>query len=115
MLRSPMRRIAAAIALLCSTSAQGCYQYRAHAPGYPGVAEGGEVVWSFAWGLAQEQPRIDNCNDQALAEVTMHSNFAFALLTVVSLGFASPQKVEWRCARAETTEGEFRLDNDGEE
>ncbi|MFQ5961396.1 MAG: hypothetical protein ACE5MG_08350 [Candidatus Methylomirabilales bacterium] len=108
MRRRSIRRFVAATALLCSISAQGCYTYRAHAPGYPGVAEGSEVVWSFAWGLAQELPTIDNCNNQALAEVTMRSNFAFALLTVVTLGFASPQKVEWKCARATPPPGEFR-------
>ncbi len=83
----------------------GCYQYRAQAPGYPGVTNGGEVIWSFLWGAVKEDPKIDNCNEQALAEVTVRDNFGFALLTVVSLGLVSPKKVEWKCARPQPTEG----------
>jgi hypothetical protein len=34
-----------------------------------------------------------------VAEATVSSNFAFALLTIVSLGFAAPASVEWRCGK----------------
>lgn len=102
---TPLQRFATITLLLCLISAQGCYTYRLQAPGQYGVAVKGEVVWSFAWGLIQEQPRIDNCNNQAMAEVTVRSNLAFELITVATLGFASPKKVEWKCAPPQPSEG----------
>jgi hypothetical protein len=91
--------------VLCLILAQGCYTYRLQAPGQYGVATKGEVVWSLAWGLIQEQPRIDNCNNQAIAEVTVRSNLAFEIITVATLGFASPKKIEWKCAPPQPSEG----------
>ncbi len=92
---------------------QSCYTYRTHAPGYPGVTdeykENSVVVWNFFWGFVTEQPEVDNCNGQALAEVTVRSNFAFDLLSVVTLGIVAPKTVEWRCARATPDEGEIDL------
>jgi hypothetical protein len=85
--------------VLAAALLPGCtYHYRVRAPGKTGsTLPKGEVVWALAWGLVQEVPKVDNCNDQALAEVHQTSNFAFALITVLTLGFASPQKVEWIC------------------
>ncbi len=74
----------------------------------------GEVVWSIAWGIVQQQPTVDNCNEQALAEVHTSTNFAFVLLTVVSLGFASPQRVEWTCAPPTPTVGDLGAPEAGE-
>lgn len=98
-----MRRKTAILMLLITLTAYGCYSYRLHAPNKVGVTTQQEVVWSFAWGLVQEQPKIENCNDQALAEVTVKSNLAYDFLTVMTLGFASPKKVEWKCAPPEPT------------
>jgi hypothetical protein len=80
----------------------GCYHYRTEAPGVagiPGTDYEGEVVWSLAWGLVQENPQPPACNNQPLSEVRVTSNFAFSLLTILSLGFASPAQVEWKCAK----------------
>ena len=106
MLRKSMRQFAVVTVILFCVSVQGCSTYRVHAPHHPGVIDDGEVVWSLAWGLIQEKPKVE-CNDQALAEVTVKSNFAFDLLTVVTLGFMSPKKVEWKCARAKPSTGTF--------
>jgi hypothetical protein len=87
-----------------------CYHYRAQAPSVPPKTEPErEVVWSSVWGLVQERPIIDNCQGQALAEVHTSTNFAFALLTVVSIGFVAPQIVEWRCAGAEPAPGQIDI------
>jgi hypothetical protein len=47
----------------------------------------------------QQDVRPDNCAANAVEEVTVSTNFAFDLLTVVSLGTVSPATVEWRCAK----------------
>ena len=95
---------------VCLTVTTSCYHFRAQAPTVPGKTEPErEVVWSFIWGLAQEQPTIDNCQGQALAEVHMSTNLGFALLTVVTVGFAAPQIIEWTCAGAEPSPGEVDI------
>ena len=93
------RRPVGVMAILLIILTQGCYTYRLNAPNHPGVKDEGETVWSFAWGLVHERPRV-NCHGQALAEVTVKSNLAYDILTVATLGFASPKKVTWKCARA---------------
>jgi hypothetical protein len=90
----------------------GCYYYRAQVPGAAGrgvTDYEGEVVWSLAWGLAQTNPRIANCQGQALAEVRTTNNFGYVLLTVVTLGFVSPQRIDWRCASPTPSEGGLRV------
>lgn len=102
--------------IFCVTSLTACYHYRVQAPGAAGVGvtqPKSEIVWSFAWGFVQEQPIIE-CNEQPLAEVHNSTNFAFILLTVVSIGFASPQRVEWTCAPPRPTEGELDAADAGE-
>ena len=106
-----LARVSAKGLLLWLALSSGCYHYRAQAPdiaGAPATEYSGEVVWSLVWGLVQENPRIDNCNNQPLAEVRVTTNFGFALLTVVTLGLAAPAKVEWRCAKPAVTPGVIR-------
>ena len=97
---------------ICLLLLSGCYYYRAQAPGAAGrgvTDYEGEVVWSLAWGLAQTNPRVANCQGQALAEVRNTNNFGYVLLTVVTLGFVSPQRVDWRCASPTPSPGELRI------
>jgi len=114
--RSVLRvRVGATVLLLCLALASACYHYRAQplgVAGAPATEYTGEVVWSLVWGLVQENPRIDNCQGQGLAEVRVTSNFGFALLTVVTLGLAAPAKVEWRCAKPKPPTGVIRVPAD---
>lgn len=94
-------RTVACLALL-GLLATGCYHYRTEAPGVagiPGTDYEGEMVWSLAWGLVQENPEPPRCNNQPLSEVRVTSNFGFSLLTILSLGFVAPARVEWKCAK----------------
>ena len=100
------------VGVFCLLLLSGCYYYRAQAPGAAGrgvTDYEGEVVWSLAWGLAQTNPRVANCQGQALAEVRNTSNFGYALLTVITLGFVSPQRVDWRCAAPTPSGGGLRV------
>lgn len=97
-------------AVLCLTLSSACAHYRVQAPGHagaPATEPEGELVWALAWGIFQEVPRVDNCQGQALAEVTQSTNLGFALISVVTLGIAMPQRVEWRCAKAQPAPGEL--------
>ena len=60
------------VGFLCVLLLSGCYYYRAQVPGAAGrgvTDYESEVVWSLAWGLARTNPRVANCQGQALAEV----------------------------------------------
>lgn len=116
--RSPWRQPPTVpILLLTSFLLSGCYHYRAAARqpagedavgGSRGVAaSGGEVVWSLLWGAVQETPTIDNCQGEDLAEVTVHTNLAFSLLTVATVGLVAPAEVEWWCAKPDPAPGEI--------
>lgn len=97
-----------AAALLCLTLASACAHYRVQAPGAAGTGATepeGEVLWSLLWGVVQEQPRVDNCQGQPLAEVHQSTNLGYALVSVLTLGIAMPQRVEWRCAKARPEPG----------
>ncbi len=105
--------------------ASACYHYRAipqqqASDTAVGGARGlgteleGEIVWALAWGLVQEAPRIDNCEGQDLAEVEVTSNLGFALLTIMTLGFVAPVKVEWRCGKPAPTDSVIGGDEDDE-
>jgi hypothetical protein len=97
----------AVVAVFATLVATSCYSYRTHAPGYPGVQEGGgKTIGSYLWGIFNEEPQVE-CNDQALAEVTVVDNLGFTLLTVVTLGIVNLKQIEWKCARANPTDGVF--------
>ena len=102
------RRMSPIVAVLtASLVVTSCYHYRTHAPGYPGVKEGGGMTFgSYLWGIFNEEPEVA-CNDQALAEVTVVDNFGYTLLTVVTLGIVNLKQIEWKCARANPTTGGF--------
>lgn len=104
-------RIALLVSAITLVIGQACYHYRAvpvqpitedEPGGAPAAATEyeSETVWALAWGLVQERPDIDNCEGQGLAEVRVTTNLGYALLTIATLGFASPARVEWKCAKA---------------
>ena len=106
---SPVFRVSRiAVALLLGACLAGCSTVRIQAPEQPGVADRPKVVWSYVWGLVPAKPKVD-CQGQALAEVTVESNFAYDLLSVLTLGLVSPKSVEWKCAGATPSTGTITL------
>lgn len=95
--------------LAASLVITSCYHYRTHAPGYPGVTDGGgQTTGSYLWGIFNEEPEVD-CNNQALAEVTVVDNIGYTLLTVVTLGIVNLKQIEWKCARATVDDPPFPI------
>jgi len=74
------------------------------APG-PGVES--KTVWTFFWGATQQNINPTNCLGPGLSDVTVHSNYGFALISVLSLGTAMPVTIEWHCAKDNPTGGHF--------
>ena len=114
-------RTRASVAVLCWLAAAGCYHYRAAVSeaAAPRAADRytGEVVWSLAWGMVQETP-IVNCDiplagtdtlKLPVAEVRVSTNLGFVLVTLATLGFAAPARVEWKCAKAKPEGGVIPL------
>lgn len=98
------RSISLVLLIVLGLPLSACSSYRLSAPGHPGVTDHRDVAWSFAWGLVPGNPEID-CQGQTLAEVTVESNLAFDLLSVVTLGLAAPKTIEWKCAGATPSTG----------
>ena len=58
------------------------------------------TTWTFAWGLVQPKDINPKCDSRSnhLDMVTVKNNLGFALISVLSLGIAMPQRIEWNCA-----------------
>lgn len=82
-----------------------CYSYRLATQALPGTETSGTITaHSFLWGLIKKPveihtPICDSLGVNGVAEVTMKTNFGFALITVATLGIWSPMKVEWKCSK----------------
>ena len=115
--KGAVSRTATLVALVLTLHVfSGCYHYRVTAPdplpASPAQSEQ-RTVHSFFWGLLPEsQPHVfaNNCRmSNALDEVTMTTNFAYAFVTILSLGLWSPMDVEWRCSKAPSPDIEEEL------
>src|ERR1700682_1399873 len=61
------------------------------------------TVWTFAWGAWHQDIQPNDCLGPGLAEVTVKSNLGYSLISVMTLGFAVPVTIEWRCAKKSPT------------
>ena len=101
------RAIVGAISIAAPLLLCACYTYRASVINQPGVTETkGQTMWSLLWGAFNlAPPRVDNCHGEAMSEVAVKERPQYALVTIVTLGIASPKWVEWRCAPPKPSEG----------
>jgi len=96
-------------ATLCCSS---CYTYRIATQAQTGAEVSKSITaHSLFWGLVQKPkdyihtPVCDSLGVNGVAEVTVKTNFGYALITVVTLGIWSPVRVQWRCAKPCKKEG----------
>ena len=89
----------------------GCYHYRVSGEDVPAGSEAKQAtLWSSLWGTRQQNINTgQTCLSNPTAEVTMSSNFGYAVLTVLSLGLVAPIDVEWKCAKDRPTSGGSRF------
>lgn len=108
--RKIRRGVAAALFLALNA---GCYHYRVRVPDpTPATEPQHKTVHSLAWGLLskpQDVNAITCAPSNALDEVRVTTNFGYTLLTALTLGFWSPLRVEWRCAKQPEEEGVIGL------
>jgi hypothetical protein len=104
-----------AVLFIVSIVLSGCSLYRLQDPHrFPGSAQHEHrVVWSFLWGAVVQPVQIDSCNGQPVEEVQVRSNLGYSLITVLSLGLASPVRLEWKCAApSDVTPGDLGAPGD---
>ncbi len=82
-----------------------CYSYRVATHAQAGT-EASTIVTahSFFWGLIRKPAEIhtpvcDSLGVNGMSEVTVRTNFGYALITVATLGIWCPVKMEWRCSK----------------
>jgi hypothetical protein len=107
MARAQRRHPALALGLVALTLA-ACYHARISAPGIApqGTEPQSATLWSFAWGLSQQNLEPRDCPSGSFSEVTTTTNLGFVLLTVVTVGIVSAVQLEYRCAKLDG--GEIR-------
>ena len=82
-----------------------CYTYRVATNAQAGTEALKPItVHSLFWGLVKNPKEIhtpvcDSLGVNGMAEVTMRTNFGYALITVATLGIWSPMKVQWKCGK----------------
>ena len=95
------RKLSVIFVSLCCLINAGCYHVRVLAPHPdPATEYKHKTVNTLAWGLVKEDKTADDCTgSNALDEVRVTSNLGYSVLTVATLGFWQPTKVEWRCSK----------------
>jgi hypothetical protein len=87
--------------VLLVMSVISCYHYRVvNTNNDPATEYERKVMWSYAWGLVNKPKdfHVPNCNNSnAIDELIFSKNFGQSLITVFSLGIASPIEVKWKC------------------
>jgi hypothetical protein len=110
-----------AFALLVLPASGACLHYRVNALGAAAVEEPMRVesdtmlvtrtrvtIWSFLWGIGKKGRSRLECDGQGLQEVTLTSPPHYTLITIVTLGLASPKRLQGKCAKATPAPGSFR-------
>lgn len=95
---------ALAAALILNT---GCYTYRVATRAQPAtddLATTKKYAYSLFWGILNnpqviKTPNCDQLGVNGVAEMTVRTNFGYALLTVATLGIYCPVTVSWKCAK----------------
>ena len=102
---SPTKNLIACWIIILGYSLSSCYSYRVATHALPGSEISKTITaHSLFWGLVQNPreihtPICDSLGVNGMAEVTMKTNFGYALITVVTLGIWSPVKVEFKCSK----------------
>ena len=87
--------------LFCSS----CYTYKVGTQAQAGTEDSKPVTaHAFFWGLIQKPARIhtplcDTLRVNGMSEVTVKTNFGYALITVATLGIWCPVQLQWKCSK----------------
>lgn len=89
------------LVLLLMIVLQSCYHYRVvNTINDPAsVQYHDKVLWCYCWGLVNSPQTftVGDCENNGMDEVRISTNLGTNLVTIITLGFVSPVKVEWKC------------------
>ncbi len=102
-----LKKLSVAWCLTIAFGFSSCYSYRIGTYAQTGseVQKTKPVTSNiFFWGLIKSPkeitaPLCDSLQVNGMAEVTMTTNFGYALITVATLGIWSPIKVTYKCGK----------------
>jgi hypothetical protein len=93
-------RLAVCLMLIALVFQSGCYYYQISCPDRPPATDFEKrTVWSFAWGIVQQDIQPENCHGAGFSSVRVSTNALFILIAVATLGQAVPMTVQWQCAK----------------
>lgn len=92
------RPLPAAVAGILFLSACIRVAVEARAPEPSPTRTGATTVWVLAWGLARTPKVTAECGDTHVSKATVHTTIPGFLLSLVTLGFVVPARVEYICA-----------------
>lgn len=100
-----VKKLSAIWYLTIALGLSSCYSYRVGTYAQPGTDASKPITANcFFWGLIKSPkdittPLCDSLQVNGMAEVTMSTNFGYALITVATLGIWSPIKVTYKCGK----------------
>ena len=97
------------VLIVFAATAAGCATFELEGAGSitPDAVTGSQTVHSSLFGFRWQDHVTEKCDGDSLFRVEYHTNAAFLLVSVATLGLYVPQTVEWWCyAPAEDDEGE---------
>ncbi len=111
------RKFFAALCVALLLTGSSCFHYRVAAPGpeRPATDYKGKMAHAYLWGMFQKPNPItpDNCPDGVdLYDVRVTTNYAYLLVSVLSLGIWVPMEIEWRCAKKPSPDFGFNVATD---
>jgi hypothetical protein len=105
-----MRMRKTIVIIFLSVSLAGCYHYRVlNTVSDPATEYQKRTMWSYAWGLVNKPKdlHVMNCDStNAIDEIVYTKNFGHCMLTLITLGIASPVEVKWKCHKPCAREGD---------
>lgn len=111
-----MRQISLVFLVSLVLMMQSCYHYRISSAQFdPSTQYAHKRVDALFWGLVQKRENgidvvtkdCDQLKIYKMDEVRVTTNFGYSLITVATLGIWCPIRIEWKCAKPCTREGEI--------
>lgn len=62
---------------------------------------------AVGWGAVEQRSVADKCTANSMSEVRVRTSLAHALATVFTLGLWQPARIEYRCGKPPTGEGQI--------
>jgi len=101
----PLKKRIVACLMAALIFCSSCYTYKVATHAQEGSEESKPVTaHAFFWGLIQKPAKItptlcDELKVNGMSEVTVKTNFGYALITVATLGIWCPVQLTWRCSK----------------